>query len=121
MTIPTLVFIVPYRNRKTQKFFFCKHMEYILENENYEIYFSHQADDRPFNRGAVKNIGFFRSTHKFDREINNDFEDISWPLIHPVENKKDLKVDKNLERKIFLAQISYRERFLRLLDLLKNE
>ena len=71
MTIPTLVFIVPYRNRKTQKFFFCKHMEYILENEDYEVYFSHQTDNRPFNRGAVKNIGFLAVKEKYPDHYKN--------------------------------------------------
>jgi hypothetical protein len=57
--IPKRVFIVPYRNRKQQKFFFSKYMTYLLEDTNdYEIYFSHQSDKRSFNRGATKNIGF---------------------------------------------------------------
>ena len=65
MTIPEIVIIVPYRDRKTQKFFFCKHMQYILEDYNYEIYFSHQYDSRPFNRGAIKNIGFLAIKEKY--------------------------------------------------------
>ena len=58
---PKIIFIVPYRDRKEHKQFFTKYMEFILEDylkEDYEIYFSHQCDDRSFNRGAVKNIGF---------------------------------------------------------------
>lgn len=38
--IPKRVFIVPYRSRVQQKFFFSKYMGFILENEDdYEIYF----------------------------------------------------------------------------------
>lgn len=57
--IPKRVFIVPYRNRLQHKFFFSKQMEFILEDDDdYEIYFSHQCDRRHFNRGATRNIGF---------------------------------------------------------------
>lgn len=55
-----LIFIVPYRDREQQMLFFNKHMsETILEDINdSRILFIHQNDDRPFNRGAMKNIGF---------------------------------------------------------------
>jgi hypothetical protein len=57
--IPDIVFIVPYRDRKIHYDFFSKHMEYILTDvSNYQIYYIHQRDDRGFNRGAMKNIGF---------------------------------------------------------------
>ena len=57
--IPEIVFIVPYRDRKSHYDTFSKHMEYILADvPNYKIYYIHQLDDRGFNRGAIKNIGF---------------------------------------------------------------
>ena len=59
--VPSIIFIVPYRNRFQHKVFFCKYMKFILEDfkeGEYEIYFSHQCDARSFNRGAMKNIGF---------------------------------------------------------------
>ena len=53
MSIPKIVFIVPYRDRIHHKFFFCKQMQFILENVNdYEIYFSNQCDDRGCDRLA---------------------------------------------------------------------
>jgi hypothetical protein len=61
MSIPKIVFIVPYRDRDQQYHFFKRHMQYILEDLNkdeYRIYYIHQQDERDFNRGALKNIGF---------------------------------------------------------------
>ena len=57
--IPKLVFIVPYRDRKQHYEFFSNHMKQILQDEKpYKIAYIHQKDERLFNRGAMKNIGF---------------------------------------------------------------
>lgn len=70
--IPKRVFIVPYRNRVQHKFFFSKYMSFILENEDdYEIYFSHQCDARTFNRGATRNIGFLAVKNKYPDDYKN--------------------------------------------------
>ena len=78
--ITKTVFIVPYRNRPQQKFFFSKYMSFILEaREDYEIYFSHQCDSRTFNRGATKNIGFLAVKQKYPdhyKDINFVFNDV---------------------------------------------
>ena len=72
-TFPKYVFIVPYRDRHQQKYFFTKYMTSILpQTDNYEIYISHQCDSRPFNRGATKNIGFLSVKHKYP----NNYKDI---------------------------------------------
>jgi N-terminal region of glycosyl transferase group 7 len=78
--IPKRIFIVPYRNRVQHKFFFSKYMSFILENnDDYEIFFSHQCDARTFNRGAVKNIGFITAKNKYPehyKDITFIFNDV---------------------------------------------
>ena len=70
--IPTIVFIVPYRNRHQHKIFFSTYLTSILpENLKYEIYFSHQCDIRSFNRGATKNIGFIAVKNKYPEHYKN--------------------------------------------------
>ena len=70
--IPKKVFIVPYRNRPQQKFFFSKYMTFLLEDfHDYDIYFSHQSDTRHFNRGATKNIGFIAMKQKYPNYYKN--------------------------------------------------
>jgi len=80
IVVPKRVFIVPYRNRIQQKFFFSKYMTFILEeNDDYEIYFSHQCDARTFNRGAMKNIGFLAVKNKYPqhyKDITFIFNDV---------------------------------------------
>ena len=79
--IPEIVFIIPYRNRPQHKFFFSTYISSILTNANisYEIYFSHQCDERSFNRGATKNIGFLAIKKKYPehyKDITLVFNDI---------------------------------------------
>uniref|UniRef100_A0A6C0BXR5 Galactosyltransferase C-terminal domain-containing protein n=1 Tax=viral metagenome TaxID=1070528 RepID=A0A6C0BXR5_9ZZZZ len=72
--IPKRIFIVPYRNRREQKFFFSNQMTFILGNDvdsDYEIYFVHQCDNRNFNRGATKNIGFLAMKEKYPNDYKN--------------------------------------------------
>ena len=55
-------------------------MSFILENdEDYEVYFSHQCDARTFNRGATKNIGFIAARNKYPehyKDITFIFNDV---------------------------------------------
>jgi hypothetical protein len=56
-------------------------MTFILEDqkEDYEIYFSHQHDERNFNRGATRNIGFLAVKAKYPdsyKEMNFIFNDV---------------------------------------------
>jgi hypothetical protein len=71
---PKIVFIVPYRDREQQYHFFSRQMKYILEDKNpeeYAIYYIHQKDDRNFNRGALKNIGFILVKQKYPSDYQN--------------------------------------------------
>ena len=74
--VPSIVFIVPYRNRIQHKYFFSNYMPSVMKdyNDNYEIYFSHQCDARSFNRGGTKNIGFLAVKAKYP----NAYKDITF-------------------------------------------
>lgn len=76
MSVPKIVFIVPYRNRKSEKINFSNIMNDLLEDydkNDYEIYYSCQKDydGRPFNRGAIKNIGFLTIKKKYPNDYKN--------------------------------------------------
>jgi hypothetical protein len=71
---PKLVFIVPYRDRAEQCYFFVNHMVHGIApggDGGYEIYFAHQCDSRTFNRGATKNIGFLAVKDKYPEEYRD--------------------------------------------------
>jgi len=72
---PSLVFIVPYRDREQQLAFFDKQMrKTVLEDmdpSTYIIYYVEQCDTRDFNRGAMKNIGFLAMKAKYPAHYKN--------------------------------------------------
>jgi len=93
--IPKRIFIVPYRNRLQHKFFFSNQMSFLLEKEtDYEIYFIHQNDPRPFNRGAMKNIGFIAMKEKYPdhyKDITFIFNDVDTLPFHKLFDYQTVK------------------------------
>jgi hypothetical protein len=82
VVIPRIVFIVPYRDREQQLLFFGRQMEHVLSDYSpgeYDVWYIHQADERPFNRGALKNIGVLIAMQKYSddwQHITFVFNDI---------------------------------------------
>jgi hypothetical protein len=71
---PSIVFIVPYRDRAQQYDFFSVHMDKILTDlpkPSYRILYIHQCDTREFNRGAMKNIGFLTVKSLYPENYKN--------------------------------------------------
>src|SRR5210317_516189 len=56
--------IVPYRKRPTHLRKFRKSIESYLKDQDYELIVVEQADDLPFNRGKLLNIGFKYAVRK---------------------------------------------------------
>lgn len=79
MNIPKKIFIIPYRDRVQHKSVFINQYKDILINQSYDMFFVHQKDSRPFNRGATKNIGFLHAKKKYPddyKHITFIFNDI---------------------------------------------
>lgn len=72
--IPKIIFIIPYRDRKEHLEHFKSQMNVVLEDYNpndYYFLFSHQCDNRSFNRGAMKNIGFIVAKTMYPNDYKN--------------------------------------------------
>lgn len=72
--VPKIVFIVPYRDRPEQKCVFERNMKYIMEDyseDDFKIFYAEQADNRPFNRGGMKNIGFLAIKNLYPNDYKN--------------------------------------------------
>ena len=72
--VPKFIFIVPYRDRQQHLHFFKEQMAKVLSNipkSDYKIYILHQQDDRKFNRGAMKNIGYLVVKELYPNDYKN--------------------------------------------------
>lgn len=80
--VPKRIFVVPYRGREQHKSLFLRQMKYVLRNvpkDDYKLILVHQKDDRIFNRGAMKNLGFVWARNKYPqnyRDITFVFNDV---------------------------------------------
>lgn len=71
---PKFIFIVPYRDREPHRVFFSTYIHKIMADvppQDWTYYFIHQTDKRPFNRGAMKNIGFLALKEKYPNDYKN--------------------------------------------------
>ena len=70
---PDIIFLIPYRNREEHKMIFQEKMEQIIQkyDKKCEIYYCFQNDERTFNRGALKNIGFLAMKEKYPEHYQN--------------------------------------------------
>ena len=71
---PKFVFIIPYRDREPHREFFNTYIYKIMEDvpsDDWAFFFVHQNDKRPFNRGAMKNIGFLALKNTYPRDYKN--------------------------------------------------
>lgn len=78
------IVIVPYRDRFEHLTFFQTYLPTVLSE--YELMVVHQKDARPFNRGAMKNIGFLAVKQKYPDEYRDAtliFQDVD---IMPYKN-----------------------------------
>lgn len=99
-----IIFIVPYRQRPAELAVFLSHMKYLLEDikDEYFIYIVNQADERPFNRGAMRNIGFLMAKKQFPenyKDIDLVFHDLD-NLIGE-KNQVDFKTKSGVVNHIF--------------------
>ena len=69
--VPDKVFVIPYRNREPHRAVVMSMLPDLLEGHNYMVLFVHQRDKRPFNRGAIKNLGFLHVKGSYPRNYQN--------------------------------------------------
>jgi hypothetical protein len=89
--VPKYIFIVPYRDREPHRVFFSTYIYKIMSDipaDDWSFFFIHQCDKRPFNRGAMKNIGFLA--------IKSAFPDNYKDIIFIFNDVDTLPYDKNI-------------------------
>ena len=74
VSVPKIIFVIPYRDRLAEKEMFINHMNTILTSEQKQtskIFIIEQFDTRTFNRGAMKNIGFLCIKKLYPNDYKN--------------------------------------------------
>jgi hypothetical protein len=66
------IYIVPYRDRAEHLEFFKTYISHVDPiTSDYRVLIIHQRDQRPFNRGAMKNIGFLAVKQLYPQTYKN--------------------------------------------------
>lgn len=81
---PDRIFIIPFKNRQQHLYPFLNHMyNYLinLDNKINKFFFINQCQNIPFNRGAMKNIGFLYVKKKWP----NDYKHITL-IFHDIDS-----------------------------------
>lgn len=95
MSNKKLAICVPYRNREEHLKRFIPHMEEYFKGKDieYKIFICHQADNKEFNRGKLKNVAFdiaqkegfeYFAFHDIDLLPEDGSADYSYPEKYPV-------------------------------------
>jgi len=101
--------VVPYKKRESQLKLFKKEITEFLNSKNidFELIIVEQADDKPFNRGKLLNIGFDNAKKLgCDYVVFHDVDmlpikaDYSYPN-HPVHLATNFEFNPNVKRIIF--------------------
>ena len=76
MTVPQIVFIIPYRNRSNEKrsldeYFIRLKNDRKWSDDDVKFLYIHQVDNKLFNRGAMKNIGFIYIKKLYPKNYKN--------------------------------------------------
>ena len=108
--IPKIIFIIPYRNRPQQQYFFDVYIQHILEDYPpgfCKVYFVEQNNKhKKFNRGAIKNIGFLAIRDKYP----NDYKNITF-VFNDLDTMPYKKNILNYETKPGIIKHFYGKRF----------
>lgn len=85
MTVPHTVFIIPYRNRPVEKkglddFLNKLRIDRKWSEDDMKVFYINQQDNKRFNRGAMKNLGFLYIKNIYP----NDYKNITF-IFHDVD------------------------------------
>ena len=76
MSVPHTVFIIPYRNRPLEKEGLDIFLNKLRTDRNWsedemKVYYINQLDNKRFNRGAMKNLGFLYTKNHYPEDYKN--------------------------------------------------
>ena len=84
-------------------------MKNYVKQNNYLVIFSHQDNDKLFNRGALKNMGFLYAKSKYPNNYKNITEDIKKFRQIIINEEKDTSLKKLSDSLDFYATSTTRD------------